>query len=298
MNTLIVIFLLGGCISTFFLINYLFDLFFTKTDNSLYKKRMNQLKFNEKSKVSDEESTRELIEKITSPVASRILPKFEYKEEKTTKLAKDLELTQWDKYYTTTTYRAMNITLKVLGGFLFLLMFNQSLVFAAILLIIIGFGINFLFSNSVKEKRFKLLCGFPEVIKVIQGNLSANQPLPLAMENSLPYVDENWRILLKEFVINTGIYSQEECIDRLADKVDMFEVREFWSLVKLNLEQGIDVQESFSNQSDKIESLKEFVMNGKIEKRKSFSIIIQGPLLLDMIVVFGLPTFVQMMNSL
>lgn len=298
MNILIVIFLLGGCVSTFLFINYVFDLFFTKTDNSLYKKRMNQLKFNEKNKVSDEESTRELIEKITSPVANKILPKFEYREEKTTKLAKDLELTQWDKYYTTTTYRAMNITLKFLGGFLFLLMFNSSKLFAAILLIIIGFGINFLFSNSVKEKRFKLLCGFPEVIKVVQGNLSANQPLPMAMENSLPYVDENWRILLKEFVINTGIYSQEECIDRLSEKVDMFEVREFWSLVKLNLEQGVDIQESFSNQSDKIENLKEFVMNGKIEKRKNFSVIIQGPLLLDMIVVFGLPTFVQMMNSL
>lgn len=297
-NFLIAILILGGSISVFLLFSFLFDLLFSKTDESLYKKRMSQLKTNGKTKVSDEERARQLIEKITSPIAKKIIPNLEYKEEKESKLAKELEITKWNKYYTPITFRAMNLTLKIAATILFLAVFQESLIFALILLIIIGFGINFLFSNSVKETRVKLLSDFPEVIKIIQGYLSANQPLPIAIENSLPYVDGVWRELLREFVINAGVYSQEECIDMLSDKIDIFEVREFWSLVKLNLEQDIDIKEAFENQADKINNLKKFIINDKIEKRKSFSIIVQGPLLLDMIVIFGLPTFVQVMNSL
>lgn len=295
---LMAILILGGSVSVFLLFSFLFDLLFSKTDTSLYKKRMSQLKTNGKTKVSDEERARQLIEKITSPIAKKIIPNLEYKEEKESKLAKELEITKWNKYYTPTTFRAMNLTLKIAAAILFLVVFQESLIFALILLIIVGFGINFLFLNSVKETRFKLLSAFPEVIKIVQGYLSANQPLPIAIENSLPYVDEAWRELLREFVINAGVYSQEECIDMLSDKVDIFEVREFWSLVKLNLEQGIDIKESFENQADKINNLKKSIINDKIEKRKSFSVIVQGPLLLDMIVIFGLPTFVQVMNSL
>lgn len=295
---LMAILILGGSVSVFLLFSFLFDLLFSKTDTSLYKKRMSQLKTNGKTKVSDEESARQLIEKITSPIAKKIIPNLEYKEEKESKLAKELEITKWNKYYTPTTFRAMNLTLKIAAAILFLVVFQESLIFALILLIIVGFGINFLFLNSVKETRFKLLSAFPEVIKIVQGYLSANQPLPIAIENSLPYVDEVWRELLREFVINARVYSQEECIDMLSDKVDIFEVREFWSLVKLNLKQDIDIKESFENQADKINNLKESIINDKIEKRKSFSIIVQGPLLLDMIVIFGLPTFVQVMNSL
>lgn len=295
---LMAILILGGSVSVFLLFSFLFDLLFSKTDTSLYKKRMSQLKTNGKTKVSDEERARQLIEKITSPIAKKIIPNLEYKEEKESKLAKELEITKWNKYYTPTTFRAMNLTLKIAAAILFLVVFQESLIFALILLIIVGFGINFLFLNSVKETRFKLLSAFPEVIKIVQGYLSANQPLPIAIENSLPYVDEAWRELLREFVINAGVYSQEECIDMLSDKVDIFEVREFWSLVKLNLEQGIDIKESFENQADKINNLKKSIINDKIEKRKSFSIIVQGPLLLDMIVIFGLPTFVQVINSL
>lgn len=297
-NFLIAILILGGSISVFLLFSFLFDFLFSKTDESLYKKRMSQLKTNGKTKVSDEERARQLIEKITSPIAKKIIPNLEYKEEKESKLTKELEITKWNKYYTPITFRAMNLTLKIAATTLFLAVFQESLIFALILLIIIGFGINFLFSNSVKETRFKLLSVFPEVIKMIQGYLSANQPLPIAIENSLPYVDEVWRELLREFVINARVYSQEECIDMLSDKIDIFEVREFWSLVKLNLEQGIDIKEAFENQADKINNLKESIINDKIEKRKSFSVIVQGPLLLDMIVIFGLPTFVQVMNSL
>ena len=76
-----------------------------------------------------------------------------------------------------------------------------------------------LFSNSVKETRFKLI-SFPEVIKTIQGYLSANQPLPILLK-ILSYVDEIWRELLREFILMQE-YIQEECIDMLSDKVDIF----------------------------------------------------------------------------
>ena len=89
---------------------------------------------------------------------------------------------------------------------------------------------------------------------------------------------------------------QSEAITDMQNKIDIFEVREFWSLIKLNTDQGIDINECFSSQSQKIRDMQLQVMLEKIGKREIMSIAIQGPLLLTMIISFGLPTFTQMMN--
>lgn len=297
-NILTVLFGLGACVSAYLLIKTIFDAFFSVSDESLHKKRLKQLQFNKKRTSLTEDKAKVFIDKFTNPVATKIIPKLNINDDSLTQLEKDLEMGQWNKFFTPLTFNAMNVTLKILAVFVFLIFMQKSLIFALILLVIIGFGFKFLFNNSIKQRKFKLLCEFPELIRTIQGYLMSNIPLPKAIENSLPYVGDEWRPILREFVINSEVYSQSECIDMLSNKVDIFEVRELWSLIKLNSEQGIDIKECFTNQAEKVRTLQLEVMMDKIEKRHMLSVAVQGPLLLDMIVIFGLPTFVQMMTSL
>jgi len=276
-------------------IKNIFEVMFSMDNQSLHKKRLKQLQFNTKRTSSDDMSSKELIDKITNPVATHLLPKFKDLGDMS-QLERDLEMSQWNKNFTPTTFMAMDITLKILGIFLFVLFVGVSFQLALIWFLILFFLFRFLFNNSKNERRFRLLSEFPEFIRITQGFLMSNMPLTQAIESALPYVGDEWRPLLQEFVINSEVYSQMECINILSNKVDIFEVRELWSLIKLNAEQGIDIKESFSNQAEKVREMQLEVMLDKIGKRQTMALIIQAPLLLTMIVSFGLPTFAQMTN--
>lgn len=283
-------------IGTFYLfIRNIFSLFFSIDNNALHKKRLKQLQFNTKRTSSDAMSTKEFIDKFTNPVSKYVIPNFKELGDMT-QLERDLEMSQWNKYYTPTTFVAMDITLKILGCFMFVIIAPHSWQFALVWFVLLFFLFKFLFKNSINERKFRLLSQFPEFIRITQGFLMSNMPLPQSIENALPYVGEEWRPLLQEFVINTEVYSQSECIDMLSNKVDIFEVRELWSLIKLNAEQGIDIKESFNNQAEKVRAMQLEVMMDKIGKRQTMAIIVQAPLLLTMIISFGLPTFASMTN--
>lgn len=263
---------------------------------NIHKKRLKQLEFNNKRTSSDEGNKEiiELIDKVTSPVITYILPKL--KQGDLTQLEKDLEMSQWNKYFTPITFTAMDVLLKILGIFAFLILAKVSLIMAILWGCGLFFLFKFLFKNSLKERRFRLLSQFPEFIEMTAGYLNSDMSLSQGIELSLPYVGEEWKPILQEFVINCQVNSQNEAITEMQNKVDIFEVREFWSLVKLNTEQGIDIKECFEAQSQKIRDLQLEIMLDKIGKREVMSIAIQGPLLLTMILSFGLPTFYQMVN--
>lgn len=282
-------------ITFYMFIKNIFSLMFSVDNHSLHKKRLKQLQFNNKRTSSDDMSSKEFIDKFTSPVANHVLPRFKNLGDMS-KLERGLEMSQWNKYFNTTTFMAMDITLKILGVIVFAIIAPFSWQFGAVWFFLLFFLFRLLYNNSRNERRFKLLSQFPEFIRITQGFLTSNMPLPQAIENALPYVGEEWRPLLQEFVINTEVYSLNECIDMLSNKVDIFEVRELWSLIKLNAEQGIDIKESFSNQAEKVREMQLEVMMNKIGKRQTMSIAIQGPLLLTMILSFGLPTFASMAN--
>ena len=286
---------LFALITFYMFIKNIFSLMFSVDNHSLHKKRLKQLQFNNKRTSSDDMSSKEFIDKFTSPVVTHVLPRFKNLGDMS-KLERGLEMSQWNKYFTPTTFMAMDITLKILGVILFIVIAPFSWQFGAVWFFLLFFLFRLLYNNSRNERRFKLLSQFPEFIRITQGFLTSNMPLPQAIESALPYVGEEWRPLLQEFVINTEVYSQNECIDILSNKVDIFEVRELWSLIKLNAEQGIDIKESFSNQADKVREMQLEVMMNKIGKRQTMSIAIQGPLLLTMILSFGLPTFASMAN--
>jgi hypothetical protein len=78
--------------------------------------------------------------------------------------------------------------------------------------------------------------------------------------------------------------------------VDIFEIQEFFSLVRLNIEQGINVKESFDGQREKVVDMQFEAMMGKIGQRQMMATVLQGPLLITMIVSFGLPVLYSMVN--
>ena len=276
-------------------IRNIFSLMFSVDNQSLHKKRLKQLQFNNKRTSSDDMSSKEFIDKFTNPVATHILPRFKSLGDMSA-IERGLEMSQWNKLFNPTTFVAMDLTLKILGVIMFVIIAPFSWQFGAVWFCLLFFLFKFLYNNSKNERRFRLLSEFPEFIRITQGFLTSNMPLPQAIESALPYVGDEWRPLLQEFVINSEIYSQNECIDILSNKVDIFEVRELWSLIKLNSEQGIDIKESFSNQANKVREMQLEVMMNKIGKRQTMSIIIQAPLLLTMIISFGLPTFASMIT--
>lgn len=288
------IFILLTLIFVFLLARNIFTLFFAMENYNIHKKRLEQLKFNNKKLMSDDEQTKNFIDKITRPAITYILPKLKIRDNN--ELEKDLELTGWSKYFSSIQYKAMDITLKIIGVIAFLLLFRMSLPFAIIWFVVLFFLFGFLFNNSVKEKKTQLFSEFPEFIRITQGYLTANVTFAKAVEESLEYVGEAWRPLLQEFVVNCDVKSIEDAIEELKEKVDIFEVKELLSLIKLNLDQGIDVKESFDRQADKVRDMQLEVVYSIIAKRQMMAIILQGPLLLTVIGAMGLPSFSSMMN--
>lgn len=267
--------------------------FYSTENSSLHKKRLEQLKFENKRTSSDSEN-KELIDKITAPVVTHILPKMKSKD--LTQLEKDLQMAQWDKYFTPVTFTAMDVLLKILGIIAFVLFIGVSMAMAVLWGALLIFLFKFLFNNSLKERKFRLMAEFPEFIEITAGFLNSDMSLSQGIEYSLPYVGEEWKPILQEFIISCSMKDQSEAINEMQNKIDIFEVREFWSLVKLNTDQGIDIKECFEAQSQKVRELQLDVMLDKIGKRQVLSIAIQGPLLLTMILSFGLPTFASMVN--
>lgn len=275
------------------IIKNLMSSFNPANNTKLHKKRLEQLKFENKRTSSDGDN-KEFIDKLTAPVVTHILPKM--KSTDLSQLEKDLRMAEWDKFFTPVTFRAMDILLKMLGIVAFVILIGVSIPMALLWSLLLIFLFKFLFKNSVKERKFRLMSEFPEFIEITAGFLNSDMSLSTGIEFALPYVGEHWKPILQEFIISCSVKDQNEAITEMQNKIDIFEVREFWSLVKLNTDQGIDIKECFEAQSQKVREMQLDVMLDKISKRQVMSIAIQGPLLLTMIVSFGLPTFVSMAN--
>ncbi|AJD93464.1 hypothetical protein JMA_41470 (plasmid) [Jeotgalibacillus malaysiensis] len=288
-----VLFVVIGAVLFFFFSRSFFGLLFSMDNYKNHQKRMRQLQFTEDGKrVNDD--TKEAIDKITSPVIKHILPRFRMKDRET--LEKELRMAGWDVYYTPEQFMAMNVITKLLGLIVGFMVYQIAPLFGVVAFVALFFGFNVFFKNTLKERRKKVFQAFPDFIRVIQGYLSAGIPLAKAIEEAFPYMSPEWKRIMKSFLVNTNMRSLHEAIERINDDVDIFEIQEFFSLVKLNLEQGIDVKESFSGQREKVMDMQYEVMLEKIGHRQLMATVIQGPLLLTMIVAFGLPTLNAMMN--
>lgn len=288
MKVLLAIFAL---LFTLFFLRNLFMLMFSMENYSIHKKRLKQLDFNKKKEDAD---VGDLIDKVTKPIIEIVFSRF--KPKKLEVVERKLRMAKWDKYFTAIQYRALNLLLKVVGVIAFLLFYQSSAVFAGIWGFALFFGIDVLFNNSANNRRERLFNDFPEFIRIVEGYLTANMPFPKAIEESIKYVGDEWKPILKSFVIECEIKNMDEALDFLKKEIDLFEMREFISIVKLNLEQGGDAKDSFSAQADKIRELQMDLIAIKIGKRQTMGVLIQAPLLLGNLLVLGLPTLGSMQD--
>ncbi|RKO61860.1 type II secretion system F family protein [Caldibacillus debilis] len=289
----IVFLMLGGAVIAFIFARSLFTLLFSMQNYGIHKERLRQLQRAGEGK-PEPDTASQLVETLTKPIIRYILPKL--KPIDTNKLEKELRLAGWDRYFDPSTYRAMNILLKVAGVVALLAIWPIEPVFAVVFALLFFFLFGFLLKNGVKNVKEVLFNEFPDFISIIQGYLMAGVPLTKAVEETIPYVGDAWKGLLKDFVMNCNLYSVPEAIEKLCDEVDVFEIREFFSLVKLNLEQGINIKECFEAQAEKITEMQTEAMMNKIGRRQTMTIVIQAPLFLCIFVVAGMPTFYSMMT--
>lgn len=239
--------------------------------------------------------TKEMIDKITAPIIRHVMPNISQKKD-LSELEKSLRFAGADKYFTPTQYIALILLGRVVGFTLLVLLLPYNQILA--LMWFSGPAIlpSLLFKNTINNKKELILLGFPEFISISKSYLVSGMPFEKAVEESIFYVNKEWQELLKQYLINSESYSKKECLTMLADECNSFEVKEFISIVKLNMEQGIDIKDSFDNQYEKIKALQMLAIQKKIESRKVWAILVQGPVLLTILVAFGLPIADSMMN--
>lgn len=265
---------------------------FSLENYKIHKKRLKQLKFKEK-KIGDDEIV-ELVDKLTKPVIKNILPNLKIKN--ISDLEKDLRMAQWDKKITVQQFIALQLITKALGILLFLLLFKASKFLAFLWGVILFFSVGFLMKNSANNRRDRLMLQFPDFIRISQGYLSAGMPFTRAVEESIRFVGEDWQPILQKFVVEAELSDINTALKGIKKEIDVFEVKEFISLVNLILEQGGDAKEGFERQAEKIQQMLYDAMMVKIQRRRIMSTIIQGPLLLCNLLIIGLPTFDAMFN--
>lgn len=270
-------------------------------DNEIKKalKRQAQLNTfnNSTEELSEDDQLRNLIKTVSSPFEKGLFKRYRVVE-KPTFLFK-LQFSDAVKYFpTVVSFYAFNAFLVVVAT-----LFGSVISFSAHSYIpLIVFDVlavvlpTFLLNNSCTEKAEKLFYGFPDFIRICEGYLIAGMTFPTAVEESIPYVDDSWKPFLKKFIVDCDLESQEKAIENLKDSIPNFEIKEFLALVKLNMEQGINVKECFDRQSERIKSMQKTAMLGKIKKREMLGVLIQAPLLISIFVAFGLPVVESFMS--
>lgn len=269
----------------FFFAKNVLMILFSMENYNIHRKRLKQLKFQQKKEDAD---LSEIIDTVTKPVIVHVFSR--YKPKRLDEIEAQLKMAKWDRYFTPIQYRALNLLLKGLGVLAFLLLFKASVFMASIWAVALIFGMDFLFKNSIKNRKEKLVADFPDFIRITEGYLSANVPFSKAVSECIKYVGDEWKPILQKFVVDCELKNINEALDGLKREVDMFEVREFVALVKLTLEQGGDAKDGFSAQADKIREMQMDMIAIKIGKRQTMGVLLQGPLLLCNLMVFGLPT--------
>ena len=280
------------------------DLGSSTIDNTTTKARLKQFS---KGVKQDSESTLETINSLTEmirekwfPVLQKYLPSLRI--DNLEQLDSDIKFIAWDDTFTAESYIATNIALKIIGVILCILLCMMGgiyMILAGVVTLLACFLLlDTMFKGEVKGKNEALFTDFPELVRIISGYLVAGMDLVRAMESSAKYVSDDWKPILNQFVLNCNTLGTTAALDIMANTVNMFEVREFVSLVKLTMEQGGDAKESFAAQAEKVAQMQKDQFLLKIGKRKTMASVVQMPMLLVNMAVIAIPTMVSALGNL
>ena len=223
-------------IVAFFFIRNLVNTIFNVEKMDLDKEREKQLKgFDSSSKEAEEaaeiEQMRNMIDTLTNPFTDFVAERAD--NVKVYNLNRKLRFTEWDKYFTAYSFTAFVWILRIVGvaiaAGLYSVLEFLSLIIGGLLIIMPAFLLN----NTYTNKQDELMMGFPEMINIISGYLSANMLFTEAVKNALPHISEAWRPTMEKFIIKANLSSVEEALDWLVYSVDIGPIKEFVSIVKL-----------------------------------------------------------------
>lgn len=272
------------------------SLLFSYNEYSSHKRRLEQLR---SSVAKVDKNTYETIEDFTEDVRIKIFPIIQdylpsLKIDRREQLEVDLKTANWDDTFSAESFIALGLIMKMAGiiliPFSFILPGALKIIGCVIAACLI-FGLDFWFNQDVKSSRTKLFKDFPDFIRIVSGYLSADIKLIQAITDSIKYVGESWRPILKQLVVDCRTGGTDFGFEQLKNNVDIFEVKEFVALVRLTLEMGGDVKEGFEQQAEKVAEMQRNILLMKIGQRKTLVTVVQAPLLLCNLVAIGLPTF-------
>ena len=297
------IFFISVALLIAFIIKNVLNLLFSFGDYSIHKKRLQQLRREVDKK---ESNSVEIIEKYTDPVIKNLFPLIErylpsLRFSNMDGLKKDLRMAKWDDVFTPETFVASSIILKIVGVFVFMFAFILPGIFKVVAMAwaaALMFGLDKMFQNELKSKKDRLFNDFPDFIRITSGYLSADMPLVQSVTDAIKYVGPDWKPILQQFVVDCDTKNIDTALNNLKENADLFEVKEFVSLVRLTLEQGGNAKEGFHLQAEKITEMQKNLMIIKVGKRKTMSQVIQGPLLLCNMAILALPTVGEVITTL
>lgn len=283
------------------LINNLINLFFDVKENNAKTKRLKQMK---RIKEREELKFKDIMDKIADPTNRSVMPRLKRLFPSLGKidlvaLERDLKLITWDDTFTPESFigavwglRCLALPILVVSLFFS----GPPRVIGILVAVICIIGLEFWLKSSVKSIKEELFAEFPDFIRIVSGYLSADIPLVQSITDSIKYVGDAWEPILKTFVIDCENKSIDFALEKMKNTVDLFEVKEFVSLIRLTLEQGGNAKEGFLSQADKIAEMQKNQLVIKVGKRKTMAQLVQGPLLFINMVILALPTLAQAMD--
>lgn len=280
------------------IINTSISLAFDVHEQNISNLRLKQLK---NMKAKEDIEFREFMDALARKSDSTIMPRLKrlfpsIGKVDMVQLKRDLILADWDDTFTPESFISCVWALRVVGIIMLpfgLIAVGKMKVVILILAAVCIFGLEYWMTSTVKSIKEELFAEFPDFIRIVSGYLSADIPLVQSISDSIRYVGDAWDPILKTFVIDCENKSIDFALERMRDTVDLFEVKEFISLIRLTLEQGGNAKEGFLAQADKIEELQKSQLIIKVGKRKMMGTVAQAPLLLLNMVIIAVPTVVQ-----
>lgn len=279
------------------------EIFFDSLEDNAKQKRLNQLK---NIKFKEELQFKDIMDGVSDTTNKNIIPRlnrlfpglirFNYAE-----IKKNLEFIGWDDTFTPESFVGAVWGLRCISIPIFIFAFTQSMPVNVIIMVFgvaCAFGLEYWVKSTVKSLNDELFAEFPDFIRIVSGYLSADIPLVQSITDSIKYVGSAWSPILKTFVIDCENKSVDFALERMKNTVDLFEVKEFVSLIRLTLEQGGNAKEGFLSQAEKIAELQKNQFVLKVGKRKMYGQVAQMPLLLVNMIVLALPTLMDALDML
>lgn len=298
-----IIFVIGMLVLILTTVKTFIDLCGLTFDSTVTKSRLKQFS---KGVKKDTAATVDTINELTEIVRYKWFPKLQkllpsLKIENIEQLDKDIKFIAWDDTFTAESYIATCLVLRIVGvvvGILLAMMGGYMIIFGVVVFAACAFLLDYMFKGEVKSKNEALFKYFPDLVRIISGYLVAGMDLVRSMENSVRYVSDDWKPIINQFILDCNTKGTTEALDVMSNTVNMFEVREFVSLVKLTMEQGGDAKDAFAAQADKVAQMQKDQFLQKIGGRKTMATMIQAPMLLCNMAVIAIPTMVTALGNL